>query len=210
MTYAELVTLLKQYLENQEATFVANIPVFVRLAEEDIYRTVQLPFLRANKTSLTFTGGIQYFTLPSDYLSSYSFAVINNGRFEFLLNKDVNFIREAYPDPAVTGVPRFYAQFSASQYIVAPSPASNYQTELNYYFFPETLATAGTNWLSRNAENALLFGCLYHGYIYMKGDQDVANMYKEKYEAALGDLKTISEGRDRKDTYRVMDSRVPT
>jgi hypothetical protein len=113
MTYAELVTLLEEYLENQEATFVANIPVFVRLAEDDIYRNLQLPFLRATDTSLMFTSSSPFFTLPSDYMSTYSFAVVAGTTHTFLLNKDVNFIREAYPDSTTTGTPRFYAQFDA-------------------------------------------------------------------------------------------------
>ncbi len=210
MTYAELVELVQQYLENEETEFVANIPVYVRLCEEDIYRTVQLPFLRKNDTALTFTGSNQYLTLPTDYLSAYSVAVTVSGEQNFLLNKDVNFMREAYPNSSTTGTPRYYAQFDNDQFIVAPTPASNYSVELNYYYKPETLETASTNWLSENGENALLYGTLYHGYVFMKGDQDVITHYKTQYQKAIDDLKMIAEGRNRKDTYRTADRRMPT
>lgn len=208
MTYSELVTLLEQYLENEETTFIANIPVFVRLCEEDVYRNVQLPDLRQNSTNSVIIGD-PYLRTPADYLSSYSMAVKVSGSFRYLLSKEVNFIREAYPDPTVTDVPRYFAQFDEDYFILAPTPDAEYEVELNYFYIPETLSTAGTNWLSENGENALLFGTLYHGYIYMKGDQDVANMYKEKYDKAVDDLKTIAEGRIRKDSYRMQDRKLP-
>jgi hypothetical protein len=210
MTYSELVTLIKQYLENEETSFVDNIPIFVKLTEEDVYRQVQLPVLRKTTTSLSFTATNNRMTIPTDYLSTYSFSVIVSGSAQFLQQKDQSFIREIYPDATVTGTPRYYAQYDDTQFIVAPTPSSGFSTELNYFFKPESIVVTETSWLGTNAESALLFGSLYHGYIYMKGDQDVANMYKEQYSRAVDNLKKIAEGRNNKDTYRTSDSRIPT
>ncbi len=208
MTYTELVDLIQEYLENEETSFVANIPMFVKLTEEDIYRAVQFAYLRKT-ASLTFVGGNPSLDLPTDFLSVYSLAVDNSG-YSFLTSKDTNFIREAYPSASTQGVPRYFALTDEDSIIVGPAPASGYSAELQYYYKPESIVTADTNWVSENAESALLYGALYHGYVYMKGDQDVVNMYKEKYMQAIDALKVIEEGRKRKDTYRTSDSRAQT
>lgn len=210
MNYTELSSLLGQYLEAEEATYTANIGLFVRLAEEDIYRTVQLPVLIQNSTSF-FGSDDPYMSTPTDYLSTYSMAVMVAGVHRYLQSKDVNYIREAYPDPSVSGVPRYFAQFDQENFLIAPTPDDNYPIELHYFYEPESISTSasGTNWLSENGENALLFGSLLHGYIYMKGDQDILVAYKGQYEKAIADLKTIAEGRVRKDSYRTSDQRLP-
>lgn len=212
MNKGELVTLCQEYLENEETSYVANIPLFIRLAEESIYRQLQLPDLRKTHTT-AMTASDPYYTLPTDYLSSYHFMMTTGTDYVFLLNKDINFIREAYPDPATTGTPRYYAQFDDTKFIVGPTPAGNYAVELLYFYIPTSLADGADGdetWLSTNAESALLFGTLLQGYIYMKGDQDMINSYKEQFAAAVGDLKIIVEGRARKDTYRIPDRRQST
>lgn len=206
-----LVAAVKQYLENEETTFVAQIDQFIKLAEEDIYRQVQIKDLRKNFTS-AFTPSDPNLSLPSDYLSPYSFAVIDGvGAYSYLLQKDVPFIREAYPDPTSTGTPRYYAQFDDAVLIVGPTPASALSVELYYFYRPTSLADggdSGTTWLSINAEQALLFGTLVQGYIFMKGDQDVIDKYKEQYVQALASLKLILEGRADKDTRRRPNRRI--
>lgn len=212
MNKAEVYALASSYLEATETTFVDSLDTFVKLTEEDIYRQVQLPELRQNSTANVISGS-PYIEVPNDYLSSYSMAVIDGtGAYHFLTSKEVNFMREVYPDPNALGLPRFFAQFDGDTFIVAPTPDDNYEVELHYYFRPPSLSTLGdtdTTWLSVNAENALLFGVIMHGYIYLKGDQDVMQAYKAEYEKAIMNLKTIAEGRIRKDSYRNIDKRVP-
>jgi len=211
MTKSELYTLLQEYLENEETSFSTNRDLFVRLAEEDIFRQVQLPDLRKNSTS-TFTASSPYLGTPSDYLAPYSMAVVVSGTYTFLVSKDVSFIREAFPSPTTTGTPRFFAQFDDDSFIIGPTPASNYTVELHYFYKPESLSEMDDDdetWLSANAENALLFGALMHGYIYMKGDQDVIAGYTSQFQKAIADLKIIAEGRVKKDSYRQSDKRIP-
>lgn len=211
MNKGEVYSLVQTYLEATEATFVDNIDMFAQLAEEDIYRQVQLPQLRKNSTA-AFTASVPYLATPSDYLSSYSMAVVVAGQYSFLTSKEVNFMREVYPDPTVTGTPRFFAQFDGDTFIIAPTPTTNYTVELHYFYKPASISTLADNestWLSLNAENALLFGMVMHGYIYLKGDQDVMASYKGQFDKAVMDLKTIAEGRIRKDSYRNIDKRTP-
>lgn len=211
MTKAELYALVQSYLEATETNFVSSIDQFVQLCEEDVYRQVQLPELRQNSTTV-FSTGSPYLETPNDYLSAYAMAVIVAGRYSFLTSKEVNFMREVYPNPATLGVPRWFAQFDSDSFIVAPTPDSDYTVELHYFFKPPSLTTmgdGGTTWLSEHAENALLFGTVMHGYIFLKGDQDVMAAYKMQYEKAIQDLKTIAEGRARKDSYRNIDKRIP-
>lgn len=210
MNYADLKDAVKAYLECDEQTFNDQFDRFVELAEEDIYRKAQLPDLRKNATSY-FVSGDQYLSTPDDYLSPYSLAVISTGTYYFLLPKDVSFIRESFPTPTATGRPRYYSQFDEDNFIVAPTPDNTYQVELHYFYKPEPLSeTNPTTWLSEFAENAILFGTVYHGYIFLKGDQDVITAYKMQFDKAIDDLKTIAEGRVRKDTYRQPDARKPT
>ena len=212
MNYGELKTLVQEYLECEEATFVANIDQFVKLAEEDIFRQVQLQDLMETSTA-TLTVGDQYLALPTDFLSIYSLAVIVSGSYQMLLSKDHSFMREVYSDTSVTGVPRFYAFFDEATLMLGPVPGSGYTVELNYFYEPASLsagADSGTTWLSENAEQALLFGTVLQGYIYLKGDQDVIAGYQNQYQSALAALKIIAEGRNRKDSYRKSDRRIPT
>lgn len=213
MNWGQLKTAIQQYLESSETTFVANLPLFARLAEEDIYRQVQLPFLRATSTS-TILISDRFLATPADYMSTYSLAVIIGGMHKFLLHKPQSFLREAYPDPLAIGEPRYYTNFDEDSLMVAPTPDDNYSVELNYFFKPTSISQgdvpANTNWLSENAEEALVFGTLVQGYIYLKGDQDVIQSYMQKYNDAIAALKIIAEGRNRKDTYRMADERLKT
>jgi hypothetical protein len=207
MNYTELTALVKEYLEVDEATFNANIDQFVKQAEEEIYRAVQLKDLRKNSTA-SLVDGSQYLGLPSDYLSSYSLAVSNAGEYSYLLHKDVNFIREAYPNATTEGLPKFYAEFDDDTIILGPTPDSAYTVELHYYYRPTSIVDANTSWVGTNAENALLFGTLLQAYIFLKGDQDVMAMYQAKYDTAIRDLTILQEGRNAKDTYRKPNRRM--
>lgn len=211
MNRGQLYTALGQYLENAETTFMANRDLFVRLAEEDIYRQVQLPALRRNSTSY-FVIGNPYLSMPGDFLSAYTLAVIYGGEHRYMLSKEVNFIREAFPDAAEQGVPRFFSYFDNDTFLIGPTPDQAYEVEMHYFHRPQSISTltdGQTNWLLTNAENAILFGTLYHGYVYMKGDQDMVNHYKSQLDKAIGDLKVIAEGRSRKDSFRNIDARMP-
>lgn len=211
MNYTDLKALVQQYLECSETTFNTNIDTFIQLAEEDIYRSVQLPDLVQTATSNCITNS-PYIPLPQDFLSQYYLAVIVNGSYQMLLSKDHTFIREVYPDQTATGVPRFFAVFNENALIVGPTPDQDYPVELNYFYFPPSLTVGDgsqTTWVSENAEQAMLFGTILQGYIYLKGDQDVIKMYSDRYQNALAQLKTIAEGRDRKDSYRKSDRRLP-
>jgi hypothetical protein len=207
MNYTSLSTLVQQYLENEETSFVANMGQFVKSAEEEIFRHVQIPDLRKNSTS-TIDDGEKYFSLPDDYLATYSIAAISSNTYSYLVEKEVNYLREAYPDQTVEGTPRFYATWDDDTMIVAPTSDGLYSLELHYFYRPVSLSEASpadgtqTTWLSTNAENAILYGTIMHGYIYEKGDQDVIAAYSQKFQNALDQLKVLCEGMNRKDTYR--------
>lgn len=196
---------IQQYCESTETTFVAQIPEFVQAAEERIYNSVQLPAIRKTST-INAVSADPYVTLPSDWLATFSLAVINPsvGYIEhaFLLNKDVNFIRESFPSPVVTGVPQYYAVLNDNTIMLGPTPNANFPMELQYYYYPASIVTAGTTWLSLNFETALLYGCIREAYTYLKGESDLAQSYESKYKEALDLLKTLAEGKDRRDTYR--------
>lgn len=210
MNYSQLTSAICQYTENFETDFVANIPVFVQQAEQRIYNTVQLPALRRNQIGNTSNDN-KYLSLPSDYLATYSLAVIlpGEGVQEFLLNKDVNFIRQAYPNPNDKGVPKFYGQFDADTFILGPTPDASYGVELHYYYYPQSIVTAGTSWLGENFDSALLYGSLVEAYTYMKGETDLLNLYNTKYSEALTLLKRLGDGLDRRDAYRNGQLRIP-
>jgi hypothetical protein len=212
MNYGELRDLVKQFLEVDETTFNANFPMFVRLAEEDIERKVQLQDLMETSTSATVPGS-PYVSLPPNFLSTYSIAIVVGGEYQFLLTKEHSFIREAYPDPNDTGVPRYYALFDDANMMIAPTPDQFYDIVLNYYYTPPSLSEGEVDlnetWISINGENALLYGTILQGYIYLKGDQDVMKQYMESYAQAISALKVIAEGRNRKDSYRTPDRRLP-
>ena len=216
MTYAELVAAIEAYAENYDTGtggFVENIPVFVKQAEQRIYNTVQLPPLRKNVTG-NLTASNKYLSAPVDYLATYSMAIIQNPgtateRYTYLLNKDVNFIREAYPTPADTGVPEYYAlfgpQFSSPNelsFIVGPTPNSSYTVELHYFYYPQSIVTAGTTWLGDNFDTVLLYGSLLEAAAYMKSDAETINFYKDRYGEALALLTRLGNGLERGDAYR--------
>jgi len=213
MTYTELVAAIKAYSENYDTTspggFVENIPVFVQNAEQRIYNSVQIPSLRKNVTG-TLTNGNKYLSAPNDYLSTYSLAVINpDTSYTYLLNKDVNFIREAYPTPTSTGTPAYYALFGSQytltnelSFILGPTPDSNYSVELHYFYYPESIVTAGSSWLGDNFPLVLLYGAMVEACSYMKSDPDVMSNYKDRYMDALMQLNRLGTGLERGDAYR--------
>lgn len=209
MNYTQLRQAIIDYAESDEQAFTDNIPNFVQFAEERIYNAVQIPAIRKNVIG-NFTQGDHYLALPSDYLASFSLAVIKaNGDYHYLLNKDVNFIRQAYPSAADQGSPAYYAQFEPFTYIIGPTPDANYQVELHYYYYPQTIVTAGTSWLGDNFETVLLYGALREAVIFQKGEQDMVNYYEQKYQESLALLKVLGDGKDRRDAYRSGQVRVP-
>jgi hypothetical protein len=214
MNYTALSAAIQAYTENTEADFVANIPVFVTQAEQRIYNTVQFPSIRKNVTGVVSTT-TPYLSAPDDFLAVYSLAVVDaTGNYEYLLNKDVNFIRQAYPDPTETGLPRYYALFGPTvsgstitdelTFILGPKPDANYTVELHYYYYPEsiTVAADGRTWLGDNFDSVLLYGSLVEAYTYMKGEQDMMLLYNTKYQEALGLAKRLGDGMERQDAYR--------
>jgi hypothetical protein len=207
MNYAELVSAVEDYTENAFA--VADINTFIEQAEQRIYNAVQLPALRKNVTGNT-TSGNKYLACPSDWLATYSLAVVDaSGNYEYLLNKDVNFIRQAYPTPADTGIPQYYAQFDQNTFILGPTPNSNYVMELHYFYYPQTIVTAGTSWLGDNFDSALLYGTLLEAYTYMKGEADIMAVYKQRYDESMQLLKQLGDGKNRRDAYRSGQVRYP-
>ena len=215
MNYAALSAAIQDYTQNYEQEFVANIPVFVKQAEQRIYNTVQFPSLRKNVTG-NLTPNNKYLSCPIDFLSVYSMAVVDTtGAYEYLLNKDVNFIRQAYPTPTDTGTPKYYAlfgpTFSAStelSFILGPTPNINYQVELHYFFYPESIVTANTTWLGDNFDTVLLYGSLVEAYTFMKGEADMMALYDGKYKEALMQAKRLGDGLERSDAYRSGQARV--
>jgi hypothetical protein len=209
MNYAELVQAIQDYTETTEQIFVDNIPVFVQQAEERIYNTVQIPALRRNVVGNT-TATNKYLACPNDFLSVYSLAAVDaTGRYEYLLNKDVNFIRQAYPSPTSTGIPRYYALFGPRSgnstelaFILGPTPDAVYTMELHYFYYPESIVTAGTSWLGDNYSPALLYGALREAYLFQKGEQDLIQNVEAKYNEAMAQLKRLGDGLERGDAYR--------
>ena len=212
MNYTELSNAIQAYTENTEANFVAEIPVFVQQAEQRIYNTVQFPSLRKNVTGSTSANN-KYLGCPSDFLAVYSIAVIDGtGAYEYLLNKDVNFIRQAYPQPTDTAIPKYYALFGAQTndvneltFILGPTPDTTYGVELHYYYYPLSItdpASGGQTWLGDNFDSVLLYGSLVEAYTYMKGEQDMMALYNGKYQEALALAKRLGDGMERQDAYR--------
>ena len=209
MNYSQLSTLIQDYCESTEQSFVANIPTFVQLAEERIYNSVQIPAIRKNVTG-TMTINFQYFSLPSDWLSTFSLAVIDptTGEYEYLLNKDVNFIRASYPPPNSYGKPQYYAIWNNNSMILGPTPDLAYTAELHYYYYPPSIVTSSTSWLGDNFETVLLYGSLREAYTYLKGEADMMQYYDQKYQEAVAQLKRLGDGLDRQDAYRSGQVRV--
>lgn len=209
MNYATLATLVQQYCESTESSFVANIPTFVQLAEERIYNSVQIPAIRRNQIG-SLTPSNKYLTMPPDWLSTFSLAVINpaTSAQEFLLDKDVNFIRGSYPNPNDQGMPKYYAIFDKNTFILGPTPDYAYQVEMHYYAYPESIVTANTSWLGDNFETVLLYGTLREAYTYLKGEADMMNYYEAKYQEAVQMLMRLGDGLNRRDSYRSGQVRV--
>lgn len=207
MNYSELVTEIQSYVENEFAT--ADINTFIEQAEQRIYNTVQLPAIRKNVTG-SLTIGNKYLSVPTDWLATFSLAIIDAaGDYQYLLNKDVNFIRAAYPSATDQGAPEYYAIFDSNSFILGPTPDAVYTVELHYYYYPESIVTAGTTWLGDNFDSTLLYGALLEAYTYMKGEQDVLVMYQKRYDEALALLKQLGDGKDRRDAYRSGQVRYP-
>ncbi len=211
MNYAALVTTISTYTENTFPTTAMN--TFITQAEQRIYNTVQFPSLRKNVTG-TVTASNKYLSCPDDFLAPYSVAVFpsGGGDYTYLLNKDVNFIREAYPNPTSTGTPKYYALFgpvatgstitTELSLILGPTPDVNYSAELHYYYYPESITTANTTWLGDNFDSVLLYGSLVEAYTYLKGEADIVMGIDAKYKEALALAKRLGDGMERQDAYR--------
>ena len=215
MNYTALSQAIIDYCNNTESSFVSNIPMFVQQAEQRIYNQIQFPSLRKNVTGNT-TASNKYLACPADFLAPYSMAVIDDtGSYTYLLNKDVNYIREAYPTPADTGLPQHYALFGPRStdpneltFILGPTPDDVYSVELHYFYYPESITTAGTSWLGDNFDSVLLYGSLVEAYTYMKGEQDMMTLYDGKYKEAVALAKRLGDGLERRDAYRSGQARV--
>jgi len=223
MNYSELSSAIQTYTENNFPTITladsstvsptAQINLFIEQAEQRIYNSVQFPSLRKNVTG-TVTSSNKYLSCPNDFLAPYSLAVFpyGGGDYIFLLNKDVNFIREAYPSSTSTGTPKYYALFGPTvtgstisnelSFILGPTPDTTYSAELHYYYYPESITTATTTWLGDNFDTVLLYGSLVEAYTFMKGEQDLIALYDGKYKEALGLAKRLGDGMERQDAYR--------
>ena len=204
-TYLQLKTAIQDYTENNETTFVTNLPVFIRLAEERILKNVQLSLFRKNATA-TITQGSQYFACPSDFLAPFSLSFRSTDEKKVFVDfKDPSFLQTYTPNSATEGVPKYYSIFDISNFLIAPSPNASYTGELHYYYRPQSL-TAGsdssTTWLSINAEIALLYGSLIEAYTFMKGEQDVMAMYNQKFQEALLGIKMLGEAKEVTDEFR--------
>ena len=209
MNYTQLTSAIIDYAESSEQTFLDNISTFVQLAEERIYNAVQIPAIRRNVVG-NVTAGDKYLSLPADYLATFSLAVFDaNGDQQFLLDKDVNFIRQAYPNPNDQGIPKYYGQFKPYTFILGPTPDQNYQVELHQYYYPESIVTAGTSWLGDNFESALLYGALREAVIFQKGEQDMVAYYEQKYQESLSLLRELGDGKDRRSAYRDGQLKLP-
>lgn len=224
MNYSELSAAIQAYTENPSADFVAQIPVFVEQAEQRIYNTVQIANLRKNVTGV-LSANNKYLSCPNDFLSAYSLAVIDgSGNYTFLQNKDVNFIRQVYPSPTATGLPKYYAIFGPTttndpspiitdelSFILGPTPNSTYNVELHYYYYPESITVApdGRTWLGDNFDSALLYGSLVEAYTYMKGEADLLGFYNQKYIEAMALLKNLGDAKQRGDAYRDGQVKLP-
>ena len=214
MNYAALVVAISDYTENTFKTVDVNL--FITQAEQRIYNSVQFPSLRKNVTGVLSSSN-KYLACPNDFLSPYSLAIYpasGTGDYIYLLNKDVNFMREAYPNPATTGTPKYYALFGPAvtgstitnelTFILGPTPDANYNAELHYYYYPESITTAssGQTWLGDNFDTVLLYASLVEAYTYMKGEQDMMQLYNQKFMEALALAKRLGDGLERQDAYR--------
>jgi hypothetical protein len=202
-TYTTLTASIQEWTQNDEATFVAEIPFFIQNAEERIFKVVDLDYFRKNVTG-TMTSSNKFLQKPSDYLASFSLSFVKDSANVFLLQKDVNYIQEFNADPSNTGSPRFYASFDVDNFIVAPTPDSDYAVELHYFYRPASLTTvdSGTTWISENAPDALLYASLVEAYTFMKGESDLIQLYTARFTESISRLKLYAEGQENIDAYR--------
>ena len=215
MNYTQLTAAIEDYTEN---TFTSTeLATFVQNAEQRVYNSIQFPALRKNVTG-TLTSGLKYLSCPSDFLSVFSLAVVDgSGNYNYLLDKDVNFIRESYPGANTgTGLPQYYAIFGPNtsltnelSFILGPTPDQNYTAELHYFYYPASITTANTSWLGDNFESVLLYGSLLEAYVFMKGEQDLMAKYQQRYDEALALAKQLGDGKNRQDAYRNGQVRYP-
>jgi hypothetical protein len=207
MNYADLKTNIEDICENSFTD--DQLAMFTQQAEQKIYNTVQIPALRKNVTG-TLTANNKYLSSPSDFLYNYSLAVIDgSGAYSYLVNKDVNFIRDAYPTPTSTGLPKHYAYFDEDTFILGPTPDASYTVELHYGYYPESIVTAGTTWLGNEFDSALLNGALIEAIRFLKGEPDIINNYEKLYLQSITLLKNLGDGKLREDTYRSGQFRSP-
>jgi hypothetical protein len=230
MNYTQLFSTIKNYCENDfpstsftgtdDATVVITPPsdqinTFIVQAETRIYNSVQIPTLRKNVTGVC-TANVAYLSCPDNFLATYSMAIIDgNGNYNYLLNKDVNFLRAAYPNQNTTGLPQYYALFGPQtsnmnelSFILGPTPDQSYTAELHYFYYPDSIVTAGESWLGDNYDPVLLYGSLVEAATFMKADQDIVALYNQKYTEAMGELKRLGDGLERQDAYRSGQVRV--
>jgi hypothetical protein len=211
MTYGELKQAIQDYTENDETSFVNNLPLFIRLAEERILKSVQLNLFQKNQFG-NMTIGNEYLAAPSDFLAPFSLSIDVDGDKEFLLFKDLDFVQTYTPDATTTGTPRYYAQFDVDNFIIAPTPDANYTVDIHYLYRPASLtsgADSGTSWLSENAEITLLYASLIEAYTYMKGDPNLMQMYNQRYGEGISRLKNLGEAQETVDEYRYGQIRKP-
>ena len=202
MNYTEITNAIKEYTDNTETTFVNNIPNFVRQTEERIYRSILIPELRKNVTTSLSTSN-RFLAKPTDFLAVFSIAVVDgSSNYSFLLPKDVNFIREAYPNPATTGVPKHYAFFTDESLIIGPTPNAAFDVEFHYGYYPESIVTASTSWLGDDFDSALLNGALVEAVRFMKGEADMVALYQKMYMEAITLLGALGDNKLREDAYR--------
>ena len=216
MNYAELLSAVQSYSEATETSFVATIPTMVQNVERAIYQQVHLPALRKNQTG-SMTTGNKYLAAPTDFLAPYALSIVVpavvgppavDAYQQFLLFKEVEFMREAFPDPTTPGAPSHYGLFDQSTFIVAPTPDVSYMAELHYFYYPESIVTASTTWLGTNFPNALLYGTLVEAYIYLKGESDMLKNYQSIFADAMSQLKQLGDGQKRQDTYKVKPKKI--
>ena len=202
-TLTTLTASIQEWTENDEATFVAEIPFFIQNAEERILKSVDLEYFRKNVTGV-MTSGNKFLQKPSDWLANFSLSFVNSSSENvFLLQKDVNYLQEFHPNPSTTGTPRFYASFDVNNFIIAPTPNSNFNVEVHYYYRPASLTTddSGSTWISTNAPDALLNASLVEAYTFMKGEQDMIQQYEKRFTDQLVRLKDLAEARENSDAY---------
>jgi len=212
MTMAQLTQAMQDYLANAETSFVNNIPIMVRQTEQRIYNSVQLPVMRKPSSGLQTSATVRTVTAPIDLLAPYELFIVDASNIRHaVINKDMSWMWEAFPNPTVTGMPDFYAMQDAATICFSRIPDQTYPIELTYYAYPTSLVDVmpgNTTWLSQYYDSVLLYGCLVEGYIYLKGEPDLIQAYDTKFKEGLNLLKQLGDGKDRQDTYRDMQTKV--